>query len=90
MARTLIAPDRKTVRTSVMLPEDTHLQVQALADANHVSSAWIVRMAIQRFLEEHQGASLHRIHQRHGPEYLYYRHLGQEHTAQYRVGTQHS
>jgi len=38
-----------------MLPEDTHLQVQALADANHVSSAWIVRMAIQRFLEEHQG-----------------------------------
>ena len=55
MARTLIAPDRKTVRTSVMLPEDTHLQVQALADANQVSSAWIVRMAIQRFLEEHQG-----------------------------------
>lgn len=55
MARSLIAPDRKTVRTSVMLPEDTHLQVQALADANHVSSAWIVRMAIQRFLEEHQG-----------------------------------
>jgi predicted DNA-binding protein len=55
MARTLIAPDRKTVRTSVMLPEDTHLQVQALADANHVSSAWIVRVAIQRFLDEYQG-----------------------------------
>ena len=55
MARTSIAPDRKTVRTSVMLPEDTHLQVQALADANHVSSAWIVRMAVQRFLDEHQG-----------------------------------
>jgi predicted DNA-binding protein len=55
MARMSIAPDRKTVRTSVLLPEDTHFQVQALADANHVSSAWIVRMAIQRFLDEHQG-----------------------------------
>lgn len=38
-----------------MLPEDVHFQVQALADANHVSSAWIIRMAIQRFLDEHQG-----------------------------------
>jgi len=55
MSRTLPSPDRKTVRTSVMLPEDTYLQVQALADANYVSSAWIVRMAVQRFLEEHQG-----------------------------------
>lgn len=55
MARSPIAPDGKTVRTSVMLPEDTHLQVQALADANHVSSAWVIRMAVQRFLEETQG-----------------------------------
>lgn len=55
MARPPIAPDRKTVRTSVMLPEDVHFQVQGLADANHVSSAWVIRMAVQRFLEEHQG-----------------------------------
>lgn len=55
MARSPIAPDRKTVRTSVMLPEDVHFQVQALADANHVSSAWVIRMAVQRFLDEHQG-----------------------------------
>lgn len=55
MARTSIAPDGKTVRTSVILPEDVHLQVQALADSNHVSSAWVIRMAVQRFLEEHQG-----------------------------------
>lgn len=55
MARPPIAPDRKTVRTSVMLPEDVHFQVQALADANHVSSAWVIRMAVQRFLDEHQG-----------------------------------
>lgn len=38
-----------------MLSEDTHLQIQALADANHVSSAWVIRMAVQRFLNEHQG-----------------------------------
>lgn len=55
MARLPIVPDRKTVRTSVMLPEDVHFQVQTLADANHVSSAWVIRMAVQRFLDEHQG-----------------------------------
>jgi predicted transcriptional regulator len=38
-----------------MLPEDAHLQIQALADANNVSSAWVIRMAIQRFLNEYQG-----------------------------------
>ncbi len=55
MARSPIAPDRKTVRTSVMLAEGAHLRVQALADANHVSAAWVIRMAVQRFLDEHQG-----------------------------------
>lgn len=55
MSRSSIAPDRKTVRTSVMLPEDVHSQIQALADANNVSSAWIIRMAVQRFLDEYQG-----------------------------------
>lgn len=55
MARSPITPDRKTVRTSVMLPEGAHLRVQALADANHVSAAWVIRTAVQRFLDEHQG-----------------------------------
>lgn len=55
MARSPVIPDRKTVRTSVLLPEDTHLQIQALADANHVSSAWVIRTAVQRFLDEYQG-----------------------------------
>nr|WP_199045015.1 CopG family transcriptional regulator [Dyella sp. ASV24] len=55
MARLPVAPDRKSIRTSVTLPEDALLQVQALADANHVSSAWVIRMAIQRFLDEHHG-----------------------------------
>jgi len=55
MARTPLSPDGKSIRTSVVLPEDTHLQIQAMADANCVSSAWIIRMALQRFLEENQG-----------------------------------
>jgi hypothetical protein len=55
MAHSPIVPERKTVRTSVMLPEDAHLQLQILANANRVSSAWVIRMAVQRFLDEHQG-----------------------------------
>lgn len=61
MARNPITPDRKSVRTSVMLPENVHLQIQALADSNQVSSAWVIRMAVQRFLDEckeRQGLSL--------------------------------
>ncbi|MGL0787962.1 CopG family transcriptional regulator [Xanthomonas translucens] len=38
-----------------MLPEEVHSQIQALADSNHVSSAWVIRMAVQRFLDEYQG-----------------------------------
>lgn len=55
MARSPLASDRKSVRTSVMLPEGVHSKVQALADSNQVSSAWVIRMAVQRFLDEHQG-----------------------------------
>ncbi|NWE26816.1 ribbon-helix-helix protein, CopG family [Pseudomonas gingeri] len=55
MARSPIAPDKKTIRTSVMLPEDVHSQIQALADSNDVSSAWVIRMALQRFLDDYQG-----------------------------------
>jgi len=52
MARSPISPDRRSVRTSVMLPENVHTQVQALADSHHVSSAWVIRMAVQRFLDD--------------------------------------
>ena len=55
MARNSLAVDRKTIRTSVILPEEAHLQVQALADANSVSAAWVIRLAIQRFLHEQGG-----------------------------------
>lgn len=36
-----------------MLPEAAHAQIQALADTNRVSAAWIVRTAVLRFLDEH-------------------------------------
>jgi predicted DNA-binding protein len=44
---------RKSVRTSVILPEEAHTRIQALAEANNVSAAWVIRAAILRFLEEH-------------------------------------
>jgi predicted transcriptional regulator len=44
---------KKSVRTSVILPESVHTRVQALADTNNVSAAWVIRAAVMRFLEEH-------------------------------------
>lgn len=41
-----------TVRTTVLLPERVHREVQALAAANDVSSAWIVRQAVVRYLAD--------------------------------------
>jgi hypothetical protein len=43
---------KKTVRTSVILPEQAHARIAALAAANDVSAAWVVRHAVLRFLEE--------------------------------------
>lgn len=40
----------KTVRTTVLLPERVHRQVQALAAANDVSAAWVVRQAVIHYL----------------------------------------
>lgn len=45
----------KSVRTSVLLPEETHSRLQDLATANDVSAAWVIRQAILRFLDEHSG-----------------------------------
>jgi predicted transcriptional regulator len=44
---------KKTVRTSVLLPEAAHTRIQTLADANDVSAAWIIRAAVMQFLAEH-------------------------------------
>ena len=44
---------KKSVRTSVILPEEAHARIQALADASNVSAAWVIRAAVVRFLDEH-------------------------------------
>lgn len=51
--RLMAAASKKSVRTSVILPESAHARIQALADANNVSAAWVIRAAIMQFLEEH-------------------------------------
>jgi hypothetical protein len=51
--RFMAAASKKTVRTSVILPESAHARIQALADTNNVSAAWVIRAAIMQFLEEH-------------------------------------
>lgn len=44
---------KKSVRTSVILSESAHTRIQALADANNVSAAWVIRAAVMQFLDEH-------------------------------------
>lgn len=48
-------PSKEGVRTTVLLPEETAARLRALADASGVSTAWVVRQAVQKFLDEHQG-----------------------------------
>jgi predicted transcriptional regulator len=38
-----------------MLPAECYEQIQALAHANQVSSAWVIRHALLRFLREQTG-----------------------------------
>lgn len=45
----------KSIRTSVMLPSESYEQIQALADANHVSAAWVIRHAVLKLLDEQTG-----------------------------------
>ena len=45
---------KKTIRTSVLLPEGAYARVQALAETNDVSTAWVIRHAIQKFLDNHE------------------------------------
>lgn len=47
----------KTVRSTVLLPEGVHREVQALAAANDVSSAWVIRHAVLRYLATRSGQS---------------------------------
>ncbi|KQM76225.1 hypothetical protein ASE70_10245 [Sphingomonas sp. Leaf22] len=45
----------KTVRSTVLLPEPVHRQVQAVAAANDVSSAWVIRQAVLQYLSTRTG-----------------------------------
>ncbi len=47
----------KTVRSTVLLPEGVHRQVQAIAAANDVSSAWVIRQAVLHYLATRSGQS---------------------------------
>ncbi len=40
----------KSVRTTVSIPEDQHIQLMRVAESNHVSAAWVIREAIREYL----------------------------------------
>jgi hypothetical protein len=50
-----VATQDKAIRTSIILPEDAYARVQAQAKANDVSTAWVIRHAILKLLDEHEG-----------------------------------
>jgi hypothetical protein len=52
----MTASSTRKVRTSILLPRDIYARVQALADANDVSVAWIARQAITAYVENQKGS----------------------------------
>jgi len=42
---------KRSMRTSVVISEAQHAQLEKLAGQNDVSVAWIIRQAIQQFLD---------------------------------------
>ena len=45
---------RKTIRTSVLPREGADAHIERLAERNDVSTAGVIRHAIQRFLDSHE------------------------------------
>ena len=45
---------KQTVRTSVIVGTDQYKRINAIADANDVSVAWVIRTAISQFLDQHE------------------------------------
>ncbi|MBU6388144.1 MAG: ribbon-helix-helix protein, CopG family [Planctomycetes bacterium] len=41
----------KSVRTTISLPADDHVELEALARKHRVSVAWVIRDAVQKYLE---------------------------------------
>jgi len=63
MGRTVQAKKAaKNVRLSVILPKDQHDELQDLANSKRVSLAWVVRDAVERYLDDQ--APLFRRHPR--------------------------
>lgn len=46
---------KKNARSTVLLPDRVHREVQAFAAANDVSAAWIVRQAVFHYLSSLSG-----------------------------------
>lgn len=53
MVTSLAVRLKNSIRTSVILSEHAHARIEALAVANDASTAWVIRHAVMRFLEEH-------------------------------------
>jgi len=51
------AQQRKDFRTSVILSEDQHLKLNAIALEKDVSVAWVIRQAITKMLDETASSS---------------------------------
>ena len=47
--------NKQTARLSVSFEKEVYERVTALADAHDVSTAWIIRKAVNAYLEGHQG-----------------------------------
>jgi len=45
-------PTRRTVRTSVLLPELQYARLSEIANKGDVSVAWLIRQAVQQFLDK--------------------------------------
>lgn len=45
--------EKKGFRTSVILPDEIQIRLVALADANDVSVAWVIRQAVAEYLGKH-------------------------------------
>ncbi len=45
-------PARRTVRTSVILPETQYARLSEIANRSDVSVAWLIRQAVQQLLDK--------------------------------------
>lgn len=51
-------PARRSVRTSVILSEGQYARLSEVANRNDISVAWIIRQAVQQYLDRAEGEQL--------------------------------